>query len=276
MKRAALLAAASACVCFRLLAYAADDAPESRRVHAVQVRTGDRRGTVRDSTRPSRSRRHRRVHADVEVFLRGPRLHGAARDHAAIRPGSFAGTVRHSRRNRAPFDHRLRGRRWPAGVATIREGSASRREPQPPGVFTMAGYAPPSMQMALMRFWNARGRPASIPVLPRGTARIEPRGRDEVDGRRPDGRARPVQRERRDLGTRDAVDRCGRPAGGAGERGRRIRSLRSRPTGVAKRRPAARRASRVRRDGGHGRRPPLPRARRRAARSRSSARRSST
>ena len=65
------------------------------------------------------------------------------------------------------------------GMATIREGSASRRESPPPGAFTLAGYAPPSMQMALMRYWAARGRPASIPLLPRGAARIEPRGRDE-------------------------------------------------------------------------------------------------
>ena len=70
-------------------------------------------------------------------------------------------------------------------MATIREGSASRREQAPAGAFTLAGYAPPSMQMALMRYWAAHGRPASVPLLPHGTARIEPRGRDEVtvDGR---------------------------------------------------------------------------------------------
>jgi imidazolonepropionase-like amidohydrolase len=71
------------------------------------------------------------------------------------------------------------------GTATIREGAATRSEPAPAGVFTLAGYAPPSVQMAFMRFWAARGRPKSVPLLPHGTARIEPRGRDEVivDGR---------------------------------------------------------------------------------------------
>jgi imidazolonepropionase-like amidohydrolase len=75
--------------------------------------------------------------------------------------------------------------RLAGGVATIREGSASRREPAPAGAFMLAGYAPPSMQMALMQYWAAHGRPASVALLPRGTARIELRGRDEVivDGR---------------------------------------------------------------------------------------------
>ena len=33
----------------------------------------------------------------------------------------------------------------------------------PPGTFTLAGYAPVSMQMELMRYWRSHGRPASIP-----------------------------------------------------------------------------------------------------------------
>jgi imidazolonepropionase-like amidohydrolase len=66
------------------------------------------------------------------------------------------------------------------GTATIRDGSTSRREQAPQGVFTLAGYAPPSVQMALMQFWAAHGRPASVPLFPHGTARIELRGRDTV------------------------------------------------------------------------------------------------
>ncbi len=67
------------------------------------------------------------------------------------------------------------------GTAIVREREATTSQPMPPGAFTMAGYAPPSMQMELMRFWASRGRPTSIPLLPRGTARIEPRGRDTID-----------------------------------------------------------------------------------------------
>src|SRR5499427_3354147 len=50
----------------------------------------------------------------------------------------------------------------------------------PPATFTLAGYAPVSMQMELLRYWTSHGRPASIALAPQGTARIEPRGRDTI------------------------------------------------------------------------------------------------
>src|SRR5205823_8179706 len=50
----------------------------------------------------------------------------------------------------------------------------------PAGAFTLAGYAPPSMQMELLRYWASHGRPEAIPLVPSGTARIEARGRDTV------------------------------------------------------------------------------------------------
>jgi imidazolonepropionase-like amidohydrolase len=50
----------------------------------------------------------------------------------------------------------------------------------PPGAFTLAGYAPASMQMELLRYWSSHGRPASIPLVPSGSAHIEPRGRDTI------------------------------------------------------------------------------------------------
>jgi imidazolonepropionase-like amidohydrolase len=66
------------------------------------------------------------------------------------------------------------------GNATVRDGTETRRAPVPAGAFTLAGYAPPSMQMELMRYWASHGRPSSLPLLPRGTVRIEPRGRDQI------------------------------------------------------------------------------------------------
>jgi imidazolonepropionase-like amidohydrolase len=63
--------------------------------------------------------------------------------------------------------------------ATIREGRETRRAPVPEGAFTLAGYAPASMQMELMRYWASRGRPSSVPLLPQGAVQIERRGRDE-------------------------------------------------------------------------------------------------
>jgi imidazolonepropionase-like amidohydrolase len=50
----------------------------------------------------------------------------------------------------------------------------------PAGAFTLAGYAPVSMQMELLRYWASHGRPASIPLVPSGAAKIEPRGRDTI------------------------------------------------------------------------------------------------
>jgi imidazolonepropionase-like amidohydrolase len=50
----------------------------------------------------------------------------------------------------------------------------------PPATFTLAGYAPVAMQMQLLRYWTLHGRPASIALVPEGSARIEPRGRDTI------------------------------------------------------------------------------------------------
>jgi imidazolonepropionase-like amidohydrolase len=46
--------------------------------------------------------------------------------------------------------------------------------------FTIAAYAPATMQMLLVRYWAAHGSPAELPTLPSGRVRIEPRGRDVI------------------------------------------------------------------------------------------------
>lgn len=48
--------------------------------------------------------------------------------------------------------------------------------------FAVSGYAPVLGQDLLLRTWVARGRPASIPLLPAGTARFERRGTDRIKG----------------------------------------------------------------------------------------------
>ena len=50
----------------------------------------------------------------------------------------------------------------------------------PVGRFTLAGYAPVSMQMELLRYWRLHGRPASVRLTPRGAAHIDARGRDTI------------------------------------------------------------------------------------------------
>lgn len=46
--------------------------------------------------------------------------------------------------------------------------------------FTIAGYAPATMQMLMVRYWATHGSPAQLPTLPSGTVKIEPRGQDTI------------------------------------------------------------------------------------------------
>jgi imidazolonepropionase-like amidohydrolase len=51
---------------------------------------------------------------------------------------------------------------------------------RPKDFFTIAGYAPATMQMLMVRYWAAHGSPATLATLPSGTVRIEPRGKDTI------------------------------------------------------------------------------------------------
>jgi imidazolonepropionase-like amidohydrolase len=46
--------------------------------------------------------------------------------------------------------------------------------------FTIAGYAPTTMQMLLMRYWATHGSPAKLATLPSGAVKVEPRGQDII------------------------------------------------------------------------------------------------
>jgi imidazolonepropionase-like amidohydrolase len=52
---------------------------------------------------------------------------------------------------------------------------------RPPQFFTIAGYAPTTMQMLLVRYWATHGSPAQLATLPRGQVKVEPRGNDTVN-----------------------------------------------------------------------------------------------
>src|SRR5271163_4900217 len=56
---------------------------------------------------------------------------------------------------------------------------------KPPQFFTIAGYAPTTMQMLMVRYWATHGSPAQLATLPTGKVKIEPRGTDavRVDGK---------------------------------------------------------------------------------------------
>jgi imidazolonepropionase-like amidohydrolase len=46
--------------------------------------------------------------------------------------------------------------------------------------FTIAGYAPATMQMLMVRYWASHSSPAQLATLPSGTVKVEPRGQDTI------------------------------------------------------------------------------------------------
>ncbi|HEY6394959.1 MAG TPA: hypothetical protein VIX12_06030, partial [Candidatus Binataceae bacterium] len=46
--------------------------------------------------------------------------------------------------------------------------------------FTIAGYAPATMQMLMVRYWATHGSPAQLATVPSGTVKVEPRGQDTI------------------------------------------------------------------------------------------------
>src|SRR5215831_18860729 len=72
------------------------------------------------------------------------------------------------------------------GTAQVRQGKEMHRAEVPEKFFTMAGYAPVAMQMAMMRYWRSHGSPAALPMLPSGEIRIQDRGPEsfDLDGRK--------------------------------------------------------------------------------------------
>jgi hypothetical protein len=56
---------------------------------------------------------------------------------------------------------------------------------RPAQFFTIAGYAPATMQMLMVRYWATHGSPAQLATLPSGQVKIEPRGQEtiKIDGK---------------------------------------------------------------------------------------------
>src|SRR6202042_593930 len=73
----------------------------------------------------------------------------------------------------------------------IRDPEKWTEAPRPAQFFTIAGYAPTTMQMLLVRYWATHGRPAQLATLPAGQVKVEPRGSDTVSI---DGQARNLDR----------------------------------------------------------------------------------
>jgi imidazolonepropionase-like amidohydrolase len=75
--------------------------------------------------------------------------------------------------------------------ATIRQGKDTRSVAAPRSFFTISGYAPVAMQMALIRYWRAHGSPAQLAMLPAGEVRIQDRGEETIEI---GGRSIPMER----------------------------------------------------------------------------------
>lgn len=71
------------------------------------------------------------------------------------------------------------------GSLQIRDGDRTSQTPRPAQFFTIAGYAPATMQMLMVRYWFGHGSPSDLPAPPDRTIHIEPRGLDtiSVDGK---------------------------------------------------------------------------------------------
>ncbi len=46
--------------------------------------------------------------------------------------------------------------------------------------FTIAGYAPTTMQMLMVRYWATHGSPTKLATLPSGAVKVQPRGQDNI------------------------------------------------------------------------------------------------
>ena len=65
-------------------------------------------------------------------------------------------------------------------AARIRDRGRNHTLNLPPAYFTLSGYVPVTMEMMLVRYWLAHGKPASIRLLPTGEVFVEFRGNDSV------------------------------------------------------------------------------------------------
>jgi imidazolonepropionase-like amidohydrolase len=66
-------------------------------------------------------------------------------------------------------------------VAEVREGGKTRKESVPERFFTLAGYAPVSLEMMLVRYWLGHGLKSPLKILPGGEVTVERRGADTVN-----------------------------------------------------------------------------------------------
>jgi imidazolonepropionase-like amidohydrolase len=143
-------------------------------LHYVQKPIGAEHYTL------SRSGGKVQLTADIDFTDRGGRvqLDSALTMAADLRPVSFRAKGKSYRFVNVDSDIRIDG-----SDAIVRADRAERRVTLPNTFFTVDGYAPFSVQMMLVRYWQQHGRPRvlqTVPGTPLNDVVIEQRGREAV------------------------------------------------------------------------------------------------
>ncbi len=68
-----------------------------------------------------------------------------------------------------------------SGGITVRQAMQSKTVTAPSKFFTISGYSPVAMQLAMIRYWRAHGSPAVLATLPSGEVKIQDRGPETID-----------------------------------------------------------------------------------------------
>jgi imidazolonepropionase-like amidohydrolase len=118
--------------------------------------------------------------SDIDFTDRGGRvqLESSLKMGADLRPQTFRAKGKSYRFVNVDSDIRVDG-----SDAIVRADRAERRVTLPPTFFAVDGYAPFSVQMMLVRYWQQHGRPRvlqTVPGMPLNDVFIEQRGREAV------------------------------------------------------------------------------------------------
>jgi imidazolonepropionase-like amidohydrolase len=114
---------------------------------------------------------------DFKFTDRGTEVPLSATFHAALdlTPKSFVIKGKTSRQSAIDEDVEV----FPNQVR-VRDRDRWTEVAPPSQFFTIAGYAPATMQMLLVRYWTAHHTPADLPTLPGGHVKIVSRGKDVI------------------------------------------------------------------------------------------------
>jgi amidohydrolase family protein len=150
---------------------AAQDSTESGtyRLHKFEQAIGEEKYTI------ERTADEMAVTSAFEFTDRGTKvsLSSKLKTSPALVPISFSAVGGTARGSTIDASVEVRGDK-----VRVRLEKETAETPRPAKYFFLAGYSPTVMQMMLMRYWEAAGRPAKLQTFPAGELSIEDRGTD--------------------------------------------------------------------------------------------------